>query len=674
MDAVMVRSLLAVVTFALASGCASNQLDTSPMPPAQRAPLSDIGGTGPRAPGTATNSKSSKTVVLSGTPEIPDALRDRLGQYLNTRAAKLEHITDDGKSVIVTTRFAQTSQAHIVTAPMGARAQLTFDDEPVRNVSTSLDGRALLYMSDTGGNEQYQIRRLDRKTGKVTRLTDGKSRHGSYVWSHAGDRIAYTSNARNGKDMDLYLGDGVKASAEQLLLKRSGHWYPIEFSRDGRRLLVGQYVSINDMRLHLVDIGAKTAQRLTPESPVASYRAATLHPDGKRAYIATDREGEHAQLFEVNLQGEQKWKALTAKIPWNVSEVALSTDGRTLAFVSNEEGYGVLRLLDTVTRQIRPVRGIPKGLVGSIRFARKKNVLGFSLAGATEPGDAFSLDTVTGRIQRFTKSEVGGMDAATFHAPKLIRYPTFDDRKIPAFVYTPEGAGPHPVLVWIHGGPESQARPWFSPLVQYLVVEKKVAVLVPNVRGSDGYGKSYLLLDNGDKREGSVRDIGSLLDWVKTQSNLDASRVAVLGGSYGGYMVLASLVHYAERLVAGVDIVGISNFVTFLKNTKEYRRDLRRAEYGDERKPKMREFLTKISPSENAHRIKSALFVAHGANDPRVPLSETDQIVAAVRKNDRDVWYMVANNEGHGFRKKENRDLFYMLTVLFLEKHLKPAN
>lgn len=675
MDAVMVRSLSALIIVALASGCAGTRLDTSPLPAAPRAPLTDVGAVDADAPSGAPNdpSRSSKTVVLSGTPEIPAALRARLGQYLNTRAASLEHLADDGKSVVITTRFAQTSQAHVVTSPMGVRTQLTFDDEPVRNVSTSRDGQALLYMSDTGGNEQYQIRRLDRRTGKVTRLTDGKSRHGGYVWSHAGDRIAYTSNARNGKDMDLYLGDGRAASAGSLLLERSGHWYPIEFSRDGQKLLVGQYVSINDMRLHLVDIKTKTPSRLTPEAPAASYRAATLHPDGKRAFIATDREGEHAQLFELSLQGERKWKPLSKNLPWNVSEVALSTDGRTLAFVSNEEGYGVLRLLDTASGRIRPVRGIPKGIVGSIRFARNKNVLGFSLAGATEAGDAFTLDVVTGRITRFTKSEVGGMDAATFRAPKLIRYETFDKKKIPAYVYLPSGTGPHPVLVWIHGGPESQARPWFSPLIQYLVVEKKVAVLVPNVRGSDGYGKSYLLLDNGEKREGSVRDIGSLLDWAKAQSNLDASRVAVLGGSYGGYMVLASLVRYAERLVAGVDIVGISNFVTFLKNTKEYRRDLRRAEYGDERKPKMREFLTKISPSENAHRIKSALFVAHGANDPRVPLSETDQIVAAVRKNDRDVWYMVANNEGHGFRKKENRDLFYLLTVLFLEKHLKPA-
>jgi dipeptidyl aminopeptidase/acylaminoacyl peptidase len=493
------------------------------------------------------------------------------------------------------------------------------------------------------------------------------------VWSHAGDRIAYTSNARNGTDMDLYLGDGKTAAAGRLLLKRDGHWYPIEFSRDGRTLLVGKYVSINDMQLHLVDLQSGRVEALSPPAPAASYRAAVLHPDGKRAYVATDREGEYATVFEVTLGKAPKWKALTSSLPWNIDELALSGDGRQLAFVSNEEGAGKLHLLDTVAGKSRPVAGIPDGIVSGIRFARDKNVLGFTLAGAGEPGDTHLLDLKSGKRTRMTQSEVGGLDAARFRQPTLIRYPSFDDRQIPAHVYTPAGAGPHPVLVWIHGGPEAQARPYFSSLIQYLVLEAGICVVVPNVRGSDGYGKSYLLLDNGDKREDSVRDIGALLDWVQKQSELDAARVAVLGGSYGGYMVLASLVHYAERLVAGIDVVGISNFVTFLTNTKGYRRDLRRAEYGDERKPKMREFLTRISPSENAQRIKSALFVAHGANDPRVPLSETDQIVAAVRKNGRDVWYMVAKNEGHGFRKKENRDLFTTLSVLFLEKHLKAA-
>ena len=298
-------------------------------------------------------------------------------------------------------------------------------------------------------------------------------------------------------------------------------------------------------------------------------------------------------------------------------------------------------------------------------------MLGFTLMGPGRTGDAHTYDVRTGKLTRWTESEVGGLNAARFIEPSLIRFETFDGRKIPAFYYRPKGPGPFPVLVKIHGGPEAQARPYFDSFAQYLAVESGIAVLVPNVRGSDGYGKSYLLLDNGFKREDSVKDIGKLLDWIKTQKELDADRVGVFGGSYGGYMVLSSLVHYADRLRAGVDAVGISNFVTFLQNTKDYRRDLRRAEYGDERDAKMKAFLTKISPATNADKIKSALFVAHGANDPRVPLSETDQIVEAVKKQGQDVWYLVFKNEGHGFRKKENRDLFYLLTVLFFEKHLK---
>lgn len=251
-----------------------------------------------------------------------------------------------------------------------------------------------------------------------------------------------------------------------------------------------------------------------------------------------------------------------------------------------------------------------------------------------------------------------------------MRFPSFDGRQIPAFFYPAKAPGPRPVVVWIHGGPEAQARPEFSATIQYLTTESGISVLVPNVRGSDGYGKSYLLLDNADKREDSVKDIGALLDFVAKQPDLDKSRVAVLGGSYGGYMVLASLTHFPERIVAGVDVVGISNFITFLENTSPYRRDLRRAEYGDERDPKMRDLLAKISPTNNVQRIRSALFVAHGANDPRVPAAEAEQIVSRVRQSGKDVWYMLAKNEGHGFTRKENRDAFALLSVLFLEKHL----
>ncbi|RLB50779.1 MAG: S9 family peptidase, partial [Deltaproteobacteria bacterium] len=450
-----------------------------------------------------------------------------------------------------------------------------------------------------------------------------------------------------------------------------GHWVPLDWSRDGKQLLLAEYISINDSRLYVVDVATKKVTCISPEAPRASYRAALFDQSGKNVYLATDREGEHVELYEVAI-ASGKHQPLSRHLKWNVAELALSSDGRTLAFTVNEGGWGTLRLLDTRTGRELPKPAVPKGIVIGLRFARGAPVLGFTLLGPTESGDAYSWDLRRKQLTRWTESEVGGLDPARFVAPELIEFPSFDGRKIPAFYYRPRTQGSHPVVVRIHGGPEGQARPYFRAMIQYLVVERQVAVLVPNVRGSDGYGKSYLLLDNGFKREDSVKDIGALLDEIARRPELDEKRVAVLGGSYGGYMVLASLVHFGDRIVAGIDYVGISNFVTFLKNTKAYRRDLRRAEYGDERDPKMHDHLQRISPSTNAHTIVSALFVAHGANDPRVPLSETEQIVEAVRKQGRDVWYLVANNEGHGFRKKDNRDLFNELTVLFLERHLRP--
>ena len=616
-----------------------------------------------------------ETVVLHGTPPVPQALKRRLGQYLDVRYADLADLSADGTSLLVTTRFARTSQLHLVSQPLGTRRQLTFAEEPVQAASFVPDTTdQVLYMSDVGGNEAYQIFHLDLGSGKTTLLTDGKSRHGPYLWSHDGRRIAYTGNARNGKDMDIYLGDGRHAGAGSLFLEREGHWEPLDWSHDGKRLLLGQYISINDTRLFIVDVETKALTRVSPETPTASYRAARFSKDGRRLYVATDREGEHVELFEVELTGGS-WKPLTRAIKWNVEGVALAPDGRRLAFTTNEDGYSVLRLLDTRSGKYREASGVPKGMIVGLRFARDAAVLGFTMLGPTRSGDAYTYAVGRRRLTRWTRSEVGGLNPDRFVEPELMRYKTFDGRKIPAFYYRPpRSAGPFPVMVYIHGGPESQARPYFSALIQYLLLERGVAVLVPNVRGSDGYGKSYLLLDNGRKREDSVKDIGALLDWITRRKELDAKRVAVFGGSYGGYMVLAALTHFPGRIVAGVDIVGISNFVTFLRNTKAYRRDLRRAEYGDERDPEMRKFLERISPNRNVGRIRSALFVAHGANDPRVPLSETDQMVEAVREKGQDVWYMVARNEGHGFRKKDNRDLFYELTVLFLDKHLAPGD
>lgn len=614
--------------------------------------------------------EDTRTVVLDNCPDVSPELRARLNQFLNTRSARMAGMSPDGSRVTVLTRFAETAQVHEVGSPMGARRQLTFTEEPVRRVEPIPgDPNGMLMLADVGGAEDYQIFRLDRQRGQVSLLTDGQSRHEGWVLSNDGRRVAFNNNARNGRDVDVYVADTSDFGNARRVTELEGNYYPLDFSRDGSKLLIAHYVSINDSRLYVADLSSGALTRITPEEPTAAYRAALFDASGERVYVTTDREGEFTELYEASLAGGE-WRPLSRSIPWNVEEIALSHDGRTLAFTTNEDGYSVLRLLDTRSRRVTEVSDLPRGLIADLVFADAAPVLGMTLLGATRTGDAFTYDLRRRRLTRWTESEVGGLDSSSFVEPTLVRFASFDEREIPAFYYRPRGEGPFPVVVMIHGGPESQARPTFSPLTQYLASELGVAVLVPNVRGSDGYGKSYLLLDNGRLREDSVRDIGGLLDWLAEQPELDQERVAVYGGSYGGYMVLASLVHFGERLRAGVDVVGIANFVTFLENTADYRRHLRRAEYGDESDAEMRAFLTEISPTTRVDRIRSALFVAHGANDPRVPASEAEQIVRAVRSSGQDVWYMLARNEGHGFQRKENRDAFTELAVMFLEQHL----
>jgi dipeptidyl aminopeptidase/acylaminoacyl peptidase len=319
---------------------------------------------------------------------------------------------------------------------------------------------------------------------------------------------------------------------------------------------------------------------------------------------------------------------------------------------------------------------LPIGLIYGISFSPDSKRLSMVLNTATSPGDIYIYDIEPNKLTRWTESEVGGLNTSGFPTPELVHYADFKDEdgntgKIPAFVFKPNtGKAPYPVVISIHGGPEGQYTPYFSSTFQFWLNELGVAVIAPNVRGSDGYGKSYLQMDNGYKREESVKDIEKLLDWIDDQPDLDKDRVAVYGGSYGGYMVLASMFKFNDRIRCGVDNVGISNFVTFLKNTKDYRRDLRRVEYGDERDPDMAEFLNKISPTTNAHKITKPLFVVQGLNDPRVPATEAEQIVEIVRKNGQDVWYMLGKDEGHGFRKKTNRDYYAAAVVLFFEKYL----
>ncbi|MEO0971879.1 MAG: alpha/beta fold hydrolase, partial [Pseudomonadota bacterium] len=393
-----------------------------------------------------------------------------------------------------------------------------------------------------------------------------------------------------------------------------------------------------------------------------------------RVFITSDADSEFRRLRLVDPVTEGE-RVLSDDINWNIDDIVLDADRKILAFVANEDGIDRLYLLDTQTLERRAVPDLPTGTIDDMAFDPSGTRLALQINTAKSPSDVYvlALDTLT--VTQWTFSEVGGLDPEGFVAPQLVRFPTFDEvndiqRSIPAFYYRPEGEGPFAVLVSIHGGPESQYRPRFSSTFQYYARELGIAVIAPNVRGSSGYGKTYVKLDNGYQREDSVRDIGALLDWIDTRPELDAERVAVRGGSYGGYMSLASMIHYNDRLACGVDVVGISNFVTFLENTKDYRRDLRRPEYGDERDPQMRAFLERISPTARASEITRPLFIAQGLNDPRVPASESEQMLERIRQNGQPVWYFLATDEGHGFKKKRNRDFYLAAQAYFLEQCL----
>jgi dipeptidyl aminopeptidase/acylaminoacyl peptidase len=668
------RWLLPALASALASaGCPSQS------PPEVREPADPVVPSEPAAAPAdaspaeeAAAAEAAGTLVLDGTPEIPAELRQRLNQYLNVRGAGVADIAADGKSVLIGTRFAETSQIHLVAAPMGARRQLTFADEPASSATFFPgDTSKILFASDRGGDEKQQLFVLDRASGTSIRITDGESVNRSYTWSRDGKLLALMTNKRNGKDFDVWVMDGADRATARMVVEAKGYFFPVAFSRDNKKLLVGEYVSITKSHLHLVDLASGQRTQLDDPKIESANGGGPFAADGRSVFVTSDRDGEFHQLYRVDLVKNQ-WKSLTSDIKWDVEGLALDRSGRTLAFTVNEGGISRVYLLDTRTGKRRAARGLPQGLIGGLRFATGADVLGLTLTTATGGSDAYTYDVRRGKLTRWTESEMGGLNPERFSEPELVKVKSFDGLEIPAFYYKPAGEGPHPVVVQIHGGPESQARPWFSSLTQYLIAESRMAVLVPNVRGSSGYGKSYVKLDNGFKREDSLKDIGALLDWVAARPELDAKRVCVTGGSYGGYMVLASLVHFGDRLACGIDVVGISSFVTFLENTADYRRDLRRVEYGDERDPAMRKHLEAISPLNHADKIASALFVAQGANDPRVPASEAEQIVKAVRASGHDVWYMLAKDEGHGFRKRSNRDVYLLLSVMFLEKHLAP--
>ncbi|HEY8133878.1 MAG TPA: prolyl oligopeptidase family serine peptidase, partial [Thermoanaerobaculia bacterium] len=565
--------------------------------------------------------QTPSNLVVEGVPAFPDSLVEKVRPYMEARTAVFQSWNPARPEMLIVTRFANTPQLHIVKMPGGARKQLTFFPDRVGGASfRPHDPNSIVFSKDVGGGEFFQLYRFDLRTGDTTLLTDGKSRNTSSRFSRDGKWLGYASTRRSGKDTDLYVMDPMQPQSSRMVLQvEGGGWSPSDFSPDDKQMLVHNTISANQAEIYLLDLATGSKRMLTPKAAPVAFTDAKFSRDGSDIYFLSDEGSEFSQLVRMHLA--DGGKTVLSHEKWNVVEYSLSDDGKRIAYVTNENGVSVLHVIDAATGAAISTPQLPIGVMGGVEWHPNNHLLGFTIASAKSPADAYSLDVDSGRLDRWTESETGGLDASRNVDPQLVTMKSFDGTMISAFVYRPDPTrfpGKRPALINIHGGPEGQSRPGFLGRNNYWINELGIAVVYPNVRGSTGYGKTYLAMDNGYKREDSVKDIGTVINWIKSDPQLDGDRIGVIGGSYGGYMTLATMTHYNDQMRAAVDIVGIASFITFFQNTSAYRADLRRVEYGDERDPKMHEFLERISPLSSASKITKPLMVVAGYNDPRV--------------------------------------------------------
>jgi dipeptidyl aminopeptidase/acylaminoacyl peptidase len=620
-------------------------------------------------------------LVLESVPPISAEIAKKLAPYGEFRPHGMWSWNPAKREMLIRRRLTATNQVHLVSEPGVNPQPLTDYPDSISGASFHPGkGEFFIFARAEGGNEVYRIYRQDIATREVTPLTPEGERVSSFAWSRKGELMVYgtqpvdKNNAARKASTTLHVQDPLHPQSDRVLATfDGGGWGDFRFSEDAKRLVFTEFISANESYIWTMDVATSRKKRVTQPArgELVAYESPRFTRDGKNIIAVSDRGSEFKRLVVMPAAGGKE-RVLTGHLNYDVDEYDLSFDANRLAFVTNENGSSVLRFLDATTLKELPRPPLVQGLIGGLEWRPRSTEIGFHMSSARSAGDVFSYDTTSSKLTRWTNGNNPDLNTSEFAEPRLIKWKSFDGLAITGFHYHPPAkfTGKRPVIVNIHGGPEAQYQPGFIGRNNYYVNELGVAVIFPNVRGSSGFGKSFLKLDNGMKREDSVKDIGALLDWIREQPDLDADRVMITGGSYGGYMTFASAVHFSDRIAGSVAVVGISNFVTFLERTESYRRDLRRVEYGDERDPQMRAFLESIAPLNNVEKIGKPILVVQGFNDPRVPYTEAEQIVATLKKKGTPVWFIMAKDEGHGFVKKPNADYQFYATVEFARQTL----
>jgi len=618
--------------------------------------------------GQGSNDSSEDTL-----PKVPASLIRDVGPYTRMSAFGLAGWHPSKRELWAKAITPSYSSISGVTEPGSSPQPHTLIPSNVYDVYYSPQETSLVYVKDTDGNEIFQLYAFDPNRNKSALISDGKSRNTEPVWSNKGDRVVYSSNRRNRTDIDLYVVSPNDPTTTRLLAEADGAGYlkAFDWSPDDQTVLFYNWLSTNESYLYVVDVasGKKTLLTTKNGAEKVSVDFAQFSGDGKGIYLTTDRDSEFLRLAYMDLA--TKKVTYFVDIKWNIELFSISPDRRTLAFVSNEDGVSRLHFLDTSTNKQRDLTWAAIGVISNLRWHNNSTDLAFVFSSPRSLWDIYSVDARTNKATRWLRGSSNGIDVDKFAEPELIHWKSFDNREISGLLYRPPAkfTGKRPVIIDIHGGPDNQARPEFNGPDNYFVSELGIAKIYPNIRGSAGYGKTFLRLDDGYKRDGAVQDIGALLDWIKTQPFLDSERVMVTGGSYGGYVALSVAANFSDRIRAAQSLSGPSNIATFLEHTEDWLRDRWREEYGDERDPKMRAYLDRIAPLTNAQKITKPLMIVQGENDARVRTSEANQIVNAVKKTGTPVWYLLAKNEGHDFTQN-TLDLQLYETVMFVNQFL----